>query len=267
MKIKKLNIGFISAGGGDIVYTKKNIEGIITQKVSPYFSLFQNLGDDVKVQAGEEKTEILRKYECAIFPSNQVQICKRVRPMQPFHEAIQWLYFDVIVNDVYRIDDLFSFPIKIPEQYTELLYTYIKEMINYGDGEQTLCDRLSIAYKIIKILLSIAEEKPKVDNDVFCAINYIKKNYHQAITVSDLAKEANLSESHFFRRFKRQTGKSPIAYINDYRLIMGSMLLQNTNMRISAVSAKTGFKEAYYFSKQFIKKFGVSPTAYRKMYL
>lgn len=264
MKINTITIQFLSAGKTGILYTKKNREGIVVSKVSPFFSMWQNLGDDVIISVGNGIPTRVSKGGCALFPSNCAQLCKRGQTNAPFHESDQWLYFEVIINGQYRIDDLYEFPDFLPKEYEEEMCAYIGEIARLEKEKDTMCDRLSVMYKIIKILLAIAKRKKTVDDGVLRAIDYVKKNYREQITVHQLAQIASMSESHFFRLFKKQTNVSPIAYINEYRLLMAAMLLENSGKSVSAVAAAAGFNEAYYFSKLFMKRFKLSPTAYRK---
>lgn len=264
LKIKTISVEFLSAGQSSVLYTKKNKEGIVVSKVSPYFALWQNLGDDVIISVGNDIPTRVQKGGCALFPSNCAQLCRRGQTTAPFNESDQWLYFEVIINGQYRMDDLYEFPEFLPKEYEAEIAGYISSISRLQKEDNTLCDRLSIMYKIIKILLSVAKRKKAVDDGVLRAIDYIKKNYRKQITVNRLSQIASMSESHFFRLFKKQTNVSPIAYINEYRLLMAAMLLENSGKSVSAVAADAGFNEAYYFSKLFMKRFKLSPTAYRK---
>lgn len=264
MKIRSITVEFLSAGSSDMVYTKENNEGIMVQKTSPYFCLWQNLGEEVLVQVDGGLEKRITKYGCGIFPSNSAQLCRRGEIKTPFHEANQWIYLDIVINGSYRIDDLFVFLELVPKEYEKDIDIYIKEVIRLSGEKDSLCEQLSVVYKIIGILLKIAKNKEGVSSGVLSALNYIKKNYRQNITVAELAKLANLSETHFFRQFKKQTGMSPVAYINEYRLLIAAMLLETTPLHVSTISNKVGFKEAYYFSKLFVKRFNMSPREYRK---
>lgn len=64
--------------------------------------------------------------------------------------------------------------------------------------------------------------------------------------------------------FRRNTGKTPIEYINSYRLYMSTGLLRNNNYTILDISMKCGFENVGYFIKLFKKEFGITPLKYRK---
>ena len=209
---------------------------------------------------------ILQKNQCFIFPANSLQRVKFAEDtVFPCVDHAQYVFMDVVINGKYRMDDLFDFPDVLPEKYQPELFLLLQELSKLNDSEETLCDRLSLVYKIIKILLNCATPKKKLETSLLIAVDYIKRNYRRNILISELSEIANMSESNFFRVFKRSMGESPTAYINNYRLLIASALLETTDKKIGSISETVGFNEQYYFSKLFSKKFGVSPAVYRRI--
>lgn len=93
---------------------------------------------------------------------------------------------------------------------------------------------------------------------------YIEENYAKKITVEELAEVARISRSECFRCFRQFTGKTPIAYLNDYRLSRATLLLSGTDKSIVEVCLSCGFVEQSYFGSLFRRKFGCSPSEYRQ---
>ncbi|WP_144395321.1 ATP-binding protein [Pleionea sediminis] len=96
-----------------------------------------------------------------------------------------------------------------------------------------------------------------IDRSIEC----IKSNYHNPdFSIKDLAASIYLSERQLLRKFQDTLGISPRDYINDYRLsIARPMVIQG--LKVTEVALKTGFSSAAYFSRQYKKKFGVSPKS------
>jgi AraC-like DNA-binding protein len=95
-------------------------------------------------------------------------------------------------------------------------------------------------------------------------LKYIEIHYMEKITIADMAKELNVSESHFMKYFKNTMGTSFIDYLNEYRLTMASRLLISSESSVLAIASEVGFDNLSYFNRSFKKRFGQTPREYRK---
>jgi AraC family transcriptional regulator, transcriptional activator for feuABC-ybbA operon len=93
-------------------------------------------------------------------------------------------------------------------------------------------------------------------------IDYISHHYNQAITLSELAKLAGLSKSHYSRLFKKNVGYSPIEYLTHLRIDRAKEFLAHSDILIKEVSQHVGYEDELYFSRIFKKIVGVSPTQF-----
>jgi AraC-like DNA-binding protein len=59
--------------------------------------------------------------------------------------------------------------------------------------------------------------------------------------------------------------KTPIDYLNDYRIMKASYQLQNTDRKIIDIALEVGFNNLSYFINRFKKTMGVTPARYRKL--
>ena len=97
------------------------------------------------------------------------------------------------------------------------------------------------------------------------AVRYIHENYRNAISLSDIADDCNVSKVHLSRKFKEKTGVGINEYIVLYRLKRAKeLLLTKDKMSICEVAFDCGFNDSNYFSWLFKKKQGVTPSQYRK---
>ncbi|MDO4820178.1 MAG: AraC family transcriptional regulator [Prevotella sp.] len=85
-------------------------------------------------------------------------------------------------------------------------------------------------------------------------------NYARQITVDEIAKHVGMNRSAFCTFFRKQTGKTYINFLNEYRLKVAHHLLTNTNNSISAVCWQCGFNDLAYFDKLFKKAFNTAPS-------
>lgn len=96
-------------------------------------------------------------------------------------------------------------------------------------------------------------------------IHYMKENLEKKLTLAELAAYAGYSCSHFSALFFRQTGYSPMAYLNLLKVQRACELLDFTDMQVNQISYKVGIEDAYYFSRLFKQVMGLSPRQYRLM--
>jgi AraC-like DNA-binding protein len=80
------------------------------------------------------------------------------------------------------------------------------------------------------------------------------------LAISDLARQAGLSEGYFSRRFRNHTGIPPKTYQFQSRMRHARMLLQEKNLSVQEVADRLGYSDAFVFSRQFKKVWGVPPS-------
>jgi len=95
-------------------------------------------------------------------------------------------------------------------------------------------------------------------------LSYMEAEFARKLTIGELASVAGMSEGHFSRMFKLYVRKTPIAYLNAYRLQRAAQMLQQSDMSVSEAALACGFDNFSYFSKLFRSRFHCSPSEYRK---
>ena len=98
------------------------------------------------------------------------------------------------------------------------------------------------------------------------SIAFVAENYAADLSVADLARRANLSESQFTRIFRRQTETSPAQYIVQTRINAARTLLETTDKLLTDIAAETGFYDHAHFVKTFKRIVGTTPSRYRKQH-
>lgn len=97
-------------------------------------------------------------------------------------------------------------------------------------------------------------------------LQYMENYYsNSGLKIDDLSSLTNLSRTSFYMKFKSLFGKSPIQFINDFRLTKAEQLIKSSQYSISEVSYKVGFDNPGYFNRRFKEKYGYSPGKYAKM--
>ena len=96
------------------------------------------------------------------------------------------------------------------------------------------------------------------------ALAFIEQNYHQKITLGEIAKAANMSERNLRRIFTQAAGQPPSRYIQQVRITHAASLLEFTHRPITDIAFACGFEDSNYFSRQFHKLTGCAPREYRR---
>jgi transcriptional regulator GlxA family with amidase domain len=92
---------------------------------------------------------------------------------------------------------------------------------------------------------------------------WIENNAHLPLTLRDIARQASSSERTINRRFKDETGHTPMQWVNSVRIRHAQQLLERTDESIETIARTVGFASAANFREQFRRLAAVSPQSYR----
>ena len=91
------------------------------------------------------------------------------------------------------------------------------------------------------------------------ATNLIRANISQSIKISDLADAAGMSKSAFHVHFRTITRMSPLMYAKDLRLIQAQIEVRDGRRAIGNIAHDVGYESPAQFSRDYGRKFGLSP--------
>ncbi len=94
----------------------------------------------------------------------------------------------------------------------------------------------------------------------------IRNDYAKPIKLEDLARVAGLNPQYLCKAFKQVTGKTPIDYLNYYRIECAGEMLCFEYMTVTEIALQCGFGDLSYFNRLFKRQKHMSPTEYRKMH-
>lgn len=92
---------------------------------------------------------------------------------------------------------------------------------------------------------------------------FIDFNYHRDLTLDQLAEAAGRNKYHLCRRFPHYFGVSPMDYVRNRRVEQAADLLRASDLPITEIAVRCGFRNVSYFGKVFHKMVGLSPSSYR----
>ena len=135
-------------------------------------------------------------------------------------------------------------------------------------------EEYSLIYKVIRYLyLAYQSSKQSIhttyDANVQIQRNmtsFIHEHFNSKIGLEDIAEAGQVSKSTCIRLFHKYTGKSPIDFLNSYRLQMSAEKLVATSEQITEIAYACGFGQPSYFNRLFSKEYNMTPNQYRKQH-
>lgn len=137
-------------------------------------------------------------------------------------------------------------------------------------GIQSIYDNALYAYTFLLAVHKYLAEfgaRSKNSESIQQCIDYIKENFAQNITITEIAKAGDLSPFYLNKTFKTILGETPIRYVTKIRIRYSMALLYNSDLTIDEIAEQCGFQNANYFTKVFKKYTNMSPTDFRKQHL
>jgi len=97
------------------------------------------------------------------------------------------------------------------------------------------------------------------------AIDYIRLNAAQPLTIRQMAERCGISERHFFRLFRQRTGQSFLEFLQNARIRIACERLADSRHKIGAVAELAGYRDIQSFHRVFKQIVGMTPGRYRQM--
>ncbi len=151
-------------------------------------------------------------------------------------------------------------------QEREISFSVNEQLLLYAEVEGKKC-----AQKITKVFLSNLEKKLnewrrgiEETRELRLAMDYIKKNYQNNITISQIADMVGYSPGYLTSVFKKKNGKTAMEYLNWYRVEKAKELIRQSGMKSYEIAEKVGFSDPNYFSRIFKKYVGKSVNEYKR---
>ena len=92
------------------------------------------------------------------------------------------------------------------------------------------------------------------------AIGHIRGDICSPIAIPDLARQVGMSVSSFHKHFKTITSTTPLQYQKELRLLEARQLLKTGGTSVSTAAYEVGYESSSQFSREYARKFGVSPS-------
>ena len=111
-----------------------------------------------------------------------------------------------------------------------------------------------------------AEAPIDLGNPIQSAVAYLDQHFADPITLAELAQLVYLSPSYFSHQFKLEMQMTFVEYLTHLRMKRAKQRLRMTDLPIDMVAEECGFRRASYFTTQFHRIQGISPSEYRRRF-
>lgn len=95
---------------------------------------------------------------------------------------------------------------------------------------------------------------------------WVRENLARDLTLADIAEQAGTSTRTLIRRFRDQTGTTPLQWLHRARIRQAQHLLETTQHSVERIGSRVGFGSPTTFRDRFKRTTGVSPQTYRRTF-
>lgn len=104
------------------------------------------------------------------------------------------------------------------------------------------------------------------DTVILAAQSWLRENSNEPSPVESVVRRSRLSERSFNRRFRKATGHTPIAYVQNLRVEAAKYQLETQSASIDEISSRVGYEDPAFFRRLFKRTTGLTPSAYRRKF-
>ncbi|MBO7762145.1 MAG: helix-turn-helix transcriptional regulator [Clostridia bacterium] len=183
-------------------------------------------------------------------------------------EGLRLYEFKFEVTDRELAEALSRLSPVIPADHTE-----VERILTTLLGETDEDDAWSCAYRralLFELLLSLLRQNQRQSENgrdchvMFAVLRYMRLHYGEELGNEALAAMLHMEKTYFIKQFKRHFSIPPMRYLMTLRMERAADMMANTDMSVSKVAERCGFKSIHHFSNAFKRHWGKSPLSYRE---
>jgi AraC-like DNA-binding protein len=185
-------------------------------------------------------------------------------------QSVSWMFvtFDMPTDN--PLNNLRNIPVPLDMTMLNALNAacecYLK--LKTGQFHETNLIRLHLATFLQTLIIQQQNTTQKKRNRYSSSLisqvgKLIVSKMDQPLTVSEIAEELAISQSHLRNRFSREYNMGVLQYMHQLKTLHAMRLLCTTQMTISQIAQTCGFGSLFAFSRAFKHQTGISPRTYR----
>ena len=181
--------------------------------------------------------------------------------------------FHISANRV-SLFDMLKMPLMAPAIDFDRAQEVFERLIRAVRGQQLGDAALAkgLALELVSLYLQSAQKAGSItlinqsSDRILQSIAYIDSHLAGDLSIVVLAARAGYHPNYYIRLFKKETGVTPLHYINYNRMQKACQMLMAGDMPIAAIAQQMGYANQFYFTSSFKRLYGISPSHYRKYF-
>lgn len=194
-------------------------------------------------------------YDCVVFDINSLLKCSQscAAAMQPLvnHEKRPVPVFEKGTEPSQLAENLIETMARKSEGYEFYTQGILMCLLGSIIRQGYLCTENEIPASDIKKIRKFKK-----------VLTYIEQHYKEPLTLEDLANQCGMNRNYFCRAFKEYTKKTPVEYLNYFRIESACEQIVSTDEKLLSIAMNCGFSDYSYFIKVFKSQKGVTPRDY-----
>lgn len=155
-----------------------------------------------------------------------------------------------------------GFGTEVLQVFTRLLTVVREERLAYR--QLSSCLIIQLLGLVYSSALMAKPNKVRGEQIVHELCLHLHEHWTEKLDLRKYALQRNVGYEWLRKLFKQLTHTSPGRYLANIQLENAKSLLSNPELTVAGVAAKCGYNSEFYFSRAFKRKYGESPSFYRK---
>ncbi len=115
----------------------------------------------------------------------------------------------------------------------------------------------------VRYAIETPEDREKQFRGLAPVIRYLEENYTSSVPMSEMARLAGISSTHFNRQFIFLFGMSPMRFLHSLRVEKARQLLIHGDAAVGEIALETGYHDQSHFTRHFRRLTGMTPGQFR----
>ncbi|MGY1551280.1 helix-turn-helix domain-containing protein [Microbacterium sp. A588] len=147
----------------------------------------------------------------------------------------------------------------------ERVTALLDEIVSSLERDQSPARRIATAGIAWRLMTQFVVDRrlPEQGEPLERAMRYLEERADGNVRVWELARLIGISPSHLGALFREATGGGVLAYHKGLKMARARRYLDTTSLHVSEIARQIGYEDPFYFSRQFSRMHGMSPSDYR----